>query len=462
MRFFSPFLFLAVFNIALMADRFEFKAFGATQGEAKANALSELAGFLSVKVESEFNSITQSSGGKNASQQLHLSSNLPLGGARVNVVRMGNDYEATASLDPAFSLKFYESTLDSLTSQINSLSSKLSSQKGEAKERSLEQLYPLVVDHAKYHAVYKLLGGNEIAKPSISEAQVVSQIQALSDEVDTLNMAIKHLTKALKVDGIYITPITPDSSHIPTPFSGVVQDMMITAIHGVTNQNEAKELLSGRYRADAHGMQITLFLTDAVSGKTLDTRSVRLLPQAYKTYAYQSVDSEYDRAIASGVAVDENFHATLTTNKGSKDLLFKAGSEVKIVAKLTKPGYFYIVAHAKNPKEEINYLLPIYDNASGDDRFIRYVPANEVNREISLGEFTVEPPYGLESLQLIASTQRFEKLPETKLKDDYALLQDGTIAASVTHTRGLKPKTNSKTLTAEATVDYLTVPEEGK
>lgn len=443
-------------SLSLYASSFDFKAYGHTEREAKANALSELAGFLSVKVESDFSNYMDATGAKNISQQLHLSSNLPLGGARVSVQKIGNEYEAMASLDPAFSLRFYESTLKTLLSQIKDLAIKLPGQKGEAKEQTLELLNPLVIDYTKYHAVYKLLGGSELLEPSISSAEIASQLLSLSSEVDTLDMAIKHLTKDLKVSDVYIAPITPDSSHIPTPFSGVFQDKMNAALRGVTYQSEAKELLSGRYRTDKDGMQLTLFLTNPLDGKTLNTRTIRLLPKAYKNFAYQSIDSEFDRAMASGTAVDSSFHASLTTNRGSSDLLFKANDEIKIGIKVNKPGYFYIVAHVKNPKEAMSYLLPIYDNTTGNERFIRYVPASEVNREISLGEFTVEPPYGIESLQLIASTMPITTLPVTKERDGYAVLGEKNIATAVTHTRGLKPKSSVKAQSAEATLSYLT------
>ena len=447
---------LALLFLSSCVFAFEFKAFGATENQAKENALSELANFLSVKVESQFNSYADSSGAKNASQQLHLSSNLPIGGARVNIVKLGDDYEATATLNPTFSIKYYESTLDSLSTQINRLASQLITQKGQIKEQTLELLSPLVIDYDKYHAVYKLLGGQNRQKPNITSAEISYELLSLNDEVDSIDMAIKRLTKNLKTSNVYVAPITPDSSHIPTPFSSVFQDKTISLIHGVLNQHEAKELLTGRYHVDQNGMQITLFLNDAKTGKTLDTRSVRLLAQAYKNYNYKSIDSDFDQAMASGVAVDSNFRASLTTNKGNSNLLFKSGDEIKIAAKLSMPGYFYIVAHVKNNKESMSYLLPIYNNVNGNDRFIRYVPANEVNREISLGEFTVESPFGLESLQLIASTQRITRLPETTFKNDYALLNEKTIASAFTHTRALKPKSTTEVQTAEATIGYLT------
>ncbi len=453
------FIFLA---LSLHSAPLEFKAFGTTEREAKENALSDLSSYLSVKVESDYNSYIDSTGTDDASQHLHISSNLPLGGARVSVEKIGRDYQAVASLDPSFSLKFYESTLKTLKIQIDGLATKLPSQNGELKEQTLELLNPLVIDYAKYLAVYKLLGGPDLIEPSITSAEITSQLAGLNNEVNTIDMAIKRLTKDLKVSQVYISPVTPDSSHIPTPFSGVLQDKLLAHLHGITNQNEAKELLTGRYRTDDHGMQLTIFITNAIDGKTLDTRTIRLLPEAYNTYTYQSVDSDFDKAMASGTAVDSSFHAILSTNKGSSDLLFKAKDEIKIGVKVNKPGYFYIVAHVKNSKEEMSYLLPIYDNANGNDRYIRYVPANEVNRDINLGEFTVEPPYGLESLQLIASTMPITKLPETTIKDDYAVLEESNISSAVTHTRALKPKTSTQALSAEATLSYLTTPKEAK
>jgi len=457
MRLFMTLFLLVGFYNTIWGETFEFKAYGSTQKQAKENALLELANFLSVKVESNFTSYADNKGAKESAQTLKVSSNLPLGGARVSVIKSGEDFEAIASLEPSFALHFYESTLVSLKNQIALLAVKLPQQKGEAKEQTLELLYPLVIEFDKYHAIYKLLGGATPIVSAITAAEISLQLLALGDEVDTIAMAIKRLTSDLKLQSVYITPITPDASHIPTPFSSLFLDKMTGVLHPVVHQNEAKMILGGRYHVDSNGMQITLILTDALNGKTLDTRSVKLLPKGYQAYAYQSVDSEFDRAMASGVAVDATFHASLMTNKGNNNLLFKAGDEIKVGVKLNKPGYFYIVAHVKNPKDTMSYLLPIYETARGNDRFIRYVPANEVNREISLGEFTVEPPYGIESLQMIASTAPITQLPSTYERDGYTLLKEGNIASALSNTRALKIKSNTKSLSAEATLSYLTV-----
>ena len=46
-------------------------------------------------------------------------------------------------------------------------------------------------------------------------------------------------------------------------------------------------------------------------------------------------------------------------------------------------------------------------------KFINYINQDDANKWLELGEFTIEPPYGVESLQIIACTADFDTVPAT-------------------------------------------------
>ena len=90
------------------------------------------------------------------------------------------------------------------------------------------------------------------------------------------------------------------------------------------------------------------------------TRTVKLIPGAYKSYAYKPRTSEFDRLLHEGIIVSNDFKVSINTNRGNENLLFNEGEEVELFVKLNKAGYFYIVSHvhSKN-KSPVSYILEL-------------------------------------------------------------------------------------------------------
>ena len=95
----------------------------------------------------------------------------------------------------------------------------------------------------------------------------------------------------------------------------------------------------------------------------------------------------------------------------------------------------------------------------GGRKFIRYVNIDDVNKWISLGRFEIVAPFGVESLQLIASSKDLiDRLPscgydnETQL---YVVSRDPSKA--VLNTRAIKKKISKKVKSAEAVLLFTTM-----
>ncbi len=98
---------------------------------------------------------------------------------------------------------------------------------------------------------------------------------------------------------------------------------------------------------------------------------------------------------------------------------FLENSDLIFYVKLNKPGYFYIVGHTFAGEEPFSYLLELAEEASVPRRFVQFVNADDVNRWISLGEFEIYPPLGLEHLQVIASKEDLvERLPKYRFDEE--------------------------------------------
>jgi len=133
---------------------------------------------------------------------------------------------------------------------------------------------------------------------------------------------------------------------------------------------------------------------------------------------------------------------------------------MEVFIKLNKQGYFYIVGYTHNSEGEFSYLLDLNDT-KGKRRFIFFVNADEMNKWISLGKFKISAPFGIESLQVIASDKDLlSNLPKYKFdtKMEYYIISRDNKNA-VVQTRALKRprKKNKKQKFAEAVLMFTTI-----
>jgi hypothetical protein len=462
-KFVSNVLMLSVF-IGLpqsgLSAVFEGVGYGTTQQEAHKLSLEDLSAQLYVKVESTFSKASDSTGASYASQKLIVSSHLPLMGVKTETKKTDSgDYQAQSILDASKSMDAYQEKLRSLSSEIATLKSTLDKQRGEAKEQTLNQLVTLLTEYEKFRLVARMLGVSNVAETIVTLSMLESERVKLIEEVDSLSMAANHLSKALKLERPYIHPFSPEHSDIPTQFGTAMRDALNISMKGVENPSEANTMIRGSYRIGKNFIEVVLVASEITTGKTLTTAAIKLLPKAYSGYRYESVESQFERDQKAGLIVDESgLRVALYTNKGARDLLFRDKETIRLVVRANRPAFYYIVGYVKNDKQQMSYLLELNPDATGGDKFVRALSAREVGREVVIGEFEVEPPFGFESYQLIASTKAFEKLPPTRLSDDgYYLIGDNILNAAH-KTRAFKPKITEAQKSTETYLNLVTMP----
>jgi hypothetical protein len=157
-------------------------------------------------------------------------------------------------------------------------------------------------------------------------------------------------------------------------------------------------------------------------------------------------------------------------NKMTKNLLFKKGETVNIEVKVSKESYIYIIGNMRTKDgKQIQYLMPLNEN-SGNAKYQKYIPYQNSNLWVSIGEFEVYPPFGVEVLQLFATNiDILNQLPSTQAKNingkEYDVIVDKNKKAmvatrSISNMRGLKLKKKNKELQkAEAVLKFTTVSE---
>jgi len=120
-------------------------------------------------------------------------------------------------------------------------------------------------------------------------------------------------------------------------------------------------------------------------------------------------------------------------------------------------GYLYIVGYTQTKERKLSYLLELSEG-EGDSRFVKFVNADDASRWISLGIFTIEPPFGVESIQVIASNQKITSLPHAEYDEQsgYHIISKD-IEKALSQTRGLKKKVSQKVEMSEDVMSFTTM-----
>lgn len=439
------------------------EGYGTTLEQARKQALSALSEAISVEIKSEFQSVETQQGLESSLSQIKSHSNLPILSANIETIKKTNEYYCQAKLS-SNELKYYEQKISTLLNKISEIKTQLSDKKlnHEQQYSLLSQASTELDQLGKFQTVAYVLGAKNSLKPELSSVEVQSQLISLGTDAESLDFAAELLTQKINQADILVSPATVDGSHEITPLSRVLRDKIAARLSSTQEHEQAKHFYKGQYEILKNGIHVTFQLTDT-NGTTLATRTVKLNESAYKNLAYQPQTTEFDRLLHQGIVVSNDFKVSINTNRGSENLLFKEAEEVELFVKLNRSGYFYIVSHVKKDKEQESYLLELSESPA-PRKFIQFVNADDANRWISLGKFVVSKPYGIESLQIIASNQDLSgKLPPFRYDNDSELymVYDGEPGDAVIRTRGLKPKksTAKNILSSEAVLMMTTYAE---
>ena len=474
MNKFKTYLLVASFTLIFGVCPIEAKmiigeGFGNTREEAKRAALSDLSSAIQVEVQTSFESLVREVNQKVeefTQNVIQLKSELPILGAEYDFRKVKGGQNSTAILDSGSVLRLYQAQLVEIKKNVDRYQELI----GKSVSRSGKyQMYTEVLTYLKQYYKHKtvaiLLGGKNIPEIDITEAEIKNQLRKLEEKVDDLNMAARLIAKAIADrDKIYIYPPTTRDSHEITQFADVVKKRLSAYLKTAQDPREANFLMKGSYNLlndGKDGIELTYYLLDS-GFNTLQTKVISLLPASYSGYEVKPKTLSFDKLLHEGFVVSNEFKIDIATNRGRDSLLFKDGEEAEFLTKMNKPGYFYIVGHVVKPgDEQYSYLVDFDETGEikGKRKFIRYVNIDDVNKWISLGRFEIVAPFGVESLQLIASNKDLiDKLPNCGYDDEtqlYVVSRDPKKAVSTT--RAIKKKISKEVKSAEVVLLFTTM-----
>lgn len=464
---------LIYLTIALLISHSSFGAeiigqgWGSTEAAAKREALADISSRISVTVRSKFKTtqtVDSKMAGKSKAEAVseasentvETRSELPILGADYVVRKEGAEYSVNAKLETSRNLPLYEKKLDELRSRIAALKSSVANAKAsEARYNGIMDMLTLLDEFRKLNTVVIYLGGNPQA-PGITEDALHGQLRDVIWEVDSLDLAAKLLAAGVDETRVYIFPARAGNSNEITPFAALLKDKLSVYLKTSLDPHEAAYTFVGQYLESPAGIDITYHLVDAAA-IAHKTNFVHISRKAYAGIEATPKTLDFDQLLKAGLAKTGDLRVDVTTNIGSHDLLFREGDEVEFLIKLSEPGYFYVLGHTAKQAESNSYLVALHQ-ADGPRKFVYFVNADDANKWISIGKFKVIAPFGVEGIQVFASSKDLvDALPMARLEPATGLyLVSDSPEEGILKTRAIIKKFSSTTRTSEASLVFTT------
>jgi len=436
---------------------------GQTQDLAKKEALADLSRTIKSEVRSNFESTTRvkndnDDGTTASSSNIKVSSNLPILGVDFSDIFIDEGAKIEASLSPTKVSRLYTKKLQNLNDEIESNTKEIKKAKSNSLKLKLyEELYSLLKDYDRYESVAIILDAKLENRPRITKSEVRTEMLKLSSNIDSLNMATEVLSSSFTQKNIFIYPPLMQNNTTVAQFGSVFMQELKGKLSSASSLKSASYILVGEYTLTKKSMILNYALMDVKSKKIVESKTLNLPSKTYKGLEVKPKGIDFDSLLNAGVISSSNLKVNLNSNRGSENLLFSDGEEIELFVKLNKMGYIYIVGYTQTSDGKMSYLLELSEGG-GDSKFIKFINADDASRWISLGAFTIEPPFGVESLQVIASNKKITTLPNAKYDEEsgyYIISKD--IKKALTKTRGLKKKKSKKAEISEAVMSFTTV-----
>ena len=457
------FLLLFVFSFA-NAYQITGTGYGYTKQEARSQALTDLASQLLVHVSSDYSLTTESDGSDvtklSSGKNIKTETDVYVSGADVTYTNEAGSVRADAVMSTEKTLPMYESMLSGMKRSIDTQLKKADQMKGSAALPLLQQALSDTETYERVYASAVLLGSVSAVPVDVSSAELTKRISDLKQTADSIKAAADILCADMPDTDVYVYPPVTDGGREITPFADAVRTALAAKLGSRAEPDGASAILTGEYIASGDGIILNVRLS-GMDGKTRFASSVKLSPLAYKGLEYRPKTAGFDSLLYHGLAVSEDFHVSIATDRGTGALLYKKGETMRILVKTSAPAYIYVSGYTSEIKKKYAYLLELA-NAQGDGRFVRYINADDANKWVSLGEFEVVEPFGTERLHVVASAKRPDagSLPKTSYDDATGLfIIDNNPVKALGQTRSIINKTlkKQKDSVSEAVLTFTTM-----
>ncbi|MDI9529540.1 MAG: hypothetical protein QM233_06390 [Candidatus Cloacimonadota bacterium] len=421
-----------LFSFSLTAE-----GYGSSEESARSDALANLSQLLYVRVDARVTDLLREENSKvfeRTVKEVSTSSNLPILGAIFNVEKhKKKEYRVTVALDPQRSLPLYSQKLGELYGRLADACDYLEAS-GDASLRfqKLLQARRDLEEFDLYRFIYLTLGGKPQADPPITGQLLDKALHELTSVFSDLDLGLKLGGEAFsEYEMIYVFYPSVYPSDETTGFARAVRDRLQGLLSSCERPESAAWYLRSSYEIQTDRIDLHLRLTDK-NGSVVRSALISFGPPAYGAYEYEPRTLDLAKLMDMGELVSNDLTVKLRGADGTNQLFFTEGQTVQLQIKANLPCNYYIIAHANTGWGIYSYVLDL-----GSDPVSR-ISADLCNRWVQLPEFEVTEPFGVETLQVIASTGSLQGSIPPYRKDNYGLLHiSNDPRDAVSLTRGL-------------------------
>lgn len=287
---------------------------------------------------------------------------------------------------------------------------------------SLADSFARLDQYRRIRAVLGLFSAAVQPEVEVDEAALWSaaakNLSPLSGAKDVARLVKRDLDRANIAEVRVIAPVRADTSEV-TGFSGAIADELRSAVVAAARDRTAAPTLDGRYARIDERLLLALYLMDA-SFNTQRAFVFVLPAEAERGFRAPPAARAFAETLNRGLVRIElkdggmaappspggagnSIEVSVRMGRGDRGLYYRPGDRDRLLVKLDRPGYYYIVGHVVKENTRLSYLMEI-GKPGASDRFVRRVGTNDTHRWLTVGEFTVEAPVGLEAVQVFATS----------------------------------------------------------
>lgn len=391
---------IALFPYIINAETLKGTGYGKTMDEAKNEALSDLSQSIRVRVFSKYEQTALKDNDKvsvNSLKYTKLSANVPLISPSVIYSRENGLHKATASIDNpnkyAEKLSEIAENIDKLTAEVKENGSRSLNYR---LLRSAENLYG---DYADYKAVADALGIKGYKEPRISQPEAAALILSMQETPPSLEVAAQALTDGMTERDIYVYPPSVAGNGEITEFGVFFKDLLSAKVNSVKVEEDGKYKLICSYQESAGDIIMTCGLITGVS-KTLKS-SVTKIPKELLAGMDALPKKNIGSILNSYTHPKTDYKIRLKISTDGDPSFLRENEPFTVLVKANKAGYLYFVSYNNSEYGQANILSLGWNN-----EFIKYISEKDINKWVSLGQFRVKAPFGSETLQAFALSEK--------------------------------------------------------
>ena len=393
------FLFLPVF---LYGEELQGIGYGSTTEEAKEEALADLSSAIKVQVFSKHEQTTIKRNDEVTSDYTRwtkLSTNVPLISPSIYYSKENGKRKATAIIDKP---ELYSEKLLSIAEKIDTILKDVKEGGDRALNyKLLSSAQPLYDEYESYQVVADVLGVDYV-KPKISSSESLNMLLELQTAPPSLEVAAEVLTKDMNEKNIYVVPVLYAGRENITEFGAFFKDMLSTKVNSVEVEEDASNKLKCTYTLSGGDVVVACSLITGVS-KVLKSSAVKIPKELVEMQAVPKQDTASILNSYTPPKTDYKLWIKISTDGDASFL--RENEPFSLLVKANKPGYVYFLTVNNSDGCDANVLLLDWNN-----KFIKYIDKDHVNKWVSLGQFRVAAPFGSETLYAFGLER--EPLPE--------------------------------------------------